>query len=322
MEHKATNKRKSVADSLTSDLTYYVHIARDKFLKHRPVGCFPSFALINLYYCTKFYKLPIHYCFVLLCLSWVLLLRNTPCCQLKDILFVSLFHCMKVKFVAQTRHWKYRKSLTIAMMRTYGFQLSCLFVLLQNNRVLFWMAAREHRKAVESRFSNRVMFLCLCSRDAVARRKPQLIPFITSLDVNETILAVPLNFLRSTRYLWSWPIDVDNCRGATVNCLLWAAITCLYLSGLQSCLGTWQQCLCACVCVYLFAARLGCWGHCNLVRHQLELAQKKKRERERENNMKSGSAISAFSYCYIKFVPKQEHRGFQQRWQLFGWQSH
>lgn len=64
--------------------------------------------------------------------------------------------------------------------------------------------------------------------------------FASSLDVDETLSASvsPLYMPTSASYLWYWPTEADNCKGATINCLLCGELTCLYLLGPRWCLGT------------------------------------------------------------------------------------
>lgn len=64
--------------------------------------------------------------------------------------------------------------------------------------------------------------------------------FASSLDVDETLSASvsPLHIPTSVSYLWYWPTEADNCKGATINCLLCGELTCLYLLGSRWCLGT------------------------------------------------------------------------------------
>lgn len=107
------------------------------------------------------------------------------------------------------------------------------------------------------------------------------------------LAASPLDLLRSTRSLWSWPIEVVNYRRATINCLQCAVQTCLYLLGPQCCLGTRQQRVCVCVCVYLLCCRIGVLGSlCNLARRQLQLAKKK------EQRMKTKWRRQVLSQCF------------------------
>lgn len=137
--------------------------------------------------------------------------------------------------------------------------------------------------------------------------KPQLIlplPFcnITWSEWNLINLAAsPLDLLRSTRYLWSLTIEMDNDRGATINCLPCAALTCLHLLGFQCCLGTRQQCVCTEVCLFVCCCKGRVLGWlCNLARHQLELAKK---EKESEG---SKCRLSIFPLLCFTSLPKQE----------------
>lgn len=188
------------------------------------------------------------------------------------------------------------------------------------------MAARERRQSGESCFNNLVMFfgetiVFTWCRGEVCDSSSLSAFFVTSVDLNETSLASqPHLWLRSERSLWSWPIEVDNCRRATTNCLLCAALTCLYLLGLQCCLGTRQQCVCAFACVCVAGGR--CIG-VTVQFSEMPTAASKKEKKERENKNEGGKCrLSVFTLLCFTFFPKQESRGCQQRWQLFAWQIH
>lgn len=100
------------------------------------------------------------------------------------------------------------------------------------------------------------------------------------------LTASPLDLLRSMRCLWSWPMEVDNHRGATINWLMCAALTCLNLLGPRCRSGTGAG---VCICVLRGVSG----SSCNLPGGQLELTKKE--------NEAGESSVSSFPLLCVTF---------------------
>lgn len=135
--------------------------------------------------------------------------------------------------------------------------------------------------------------------------------------------APPLDLIRSMLSPWSRPAEMDNCGGATTNCLPCEALTCLYLLGLQCRFGKRWQCVCASACVCVSVAGAG--G----IRVTVQFSEPPsaargdgKKKRERQQNEGGKRCFSTFTSLCFTILPKQVSRGCRRRWQLIGWQIH
>lgn len=222
--------------------------------------------------------------------------------QLKDIVYISLFCCMKVTATVKRRNCKCSTGGAFLWYSMYSF-IVVRVICFDFSRAQEWISfalngckGTQRELRWEEFHPSSLKYLCyMVLRETSTHHLSRCT--ITWSEWNlPGLTASPLDLLGSTRSLWSWPIEVVNCRGATINCLPCAALTCLSVG--PSALFGDKTAIWVCVLLCCRGVVLG--SLCNLVRCQLQLATTTKRKRE--NKMKRGKCHLSISHCYVLHV--------------------
>lgn len=266
MEQRATNQRKS--QPVTSPNVLRPASRETSYLRERPVGCFSTFLFfwgsISLHQIQLDW--PLIYYYPPLLYLWAGSLSLTGWKTHCTFVFSSRT-CFYISRAAVQKSHPRNKDI-IAFLWYVHTVFSCqgylgFFSAAGCAYHLFWMAARnvgsQRRDVSTSLLCSLVKSLC-----SQVDEEPRLILQIRTFcniawsDCNLIDLpAPPLDLIRSMLSPWSRPAEMDNCGGATTNCLPCEALTCLYLLGLQCRFGKRWQCVCASACVCVSVAGAG-----------------------------------------------------------------